>query len=113
MPVPLADLAERVLAAIDDFELCLGDPNYKFGASEEFQRLAIERSFEIICAAISCLPDSVRELHLHIDWQGMGDLNDRLRDFYYYDNIGAVREIAARNLPALKALSSGIRELRK
>jgi uncharacterized protein with HEPN domain len=103
MSLSLTGRAGLVLGAINDFEFCLSGRTPEVLAREDFWRLAIERSFKIICGTLRRLPDSVKAQQPEIDWQGMSDLEYRLHHFYHCNNASALREIAARNLPPLRA----------
>jgi uncharacterized protein with HEPN domain len=104
IPSTLAEKATHILSAINDFETCLSDAILEALRAEMFQRLAVERSFEIICGALSLLPYGVKTQQSQVDWQGMASLENRLRYHYYCDNTDTLLQIAARNLPPLKAL---------
>ena len=104
----LSERAGHVLAAIEDFEICLSDATAEMLKRDESRRLAVERSFEIICAAVRLLPDSAKVQQPQIDWQAMADLDSRLHDLYYCNNTDDLLGTATRNLPALKAFAERV-----
>jgi uncharacterized protein with HEPN domain len=65
-------------------------------------RLAVERSFEIICEASRRIPDEVKTRHPEIDWRGMTDFGNELRHAYHRIDPTVLWEIAERDLPPLK-----------
>jgi len=71
-------------------------------------RLAVERSFEIMCEASRAIPNHVKAQHPEIDWQGMVDFGDRLRHAYHRIDPNLLWQTAERDLPPLKALAEGI-----
>ena len=99
----LTERAAQVLVAIKDFETCLSHTNLEVFANEKIRRAAVERAFEIICGTLSGLPDSVKARQPQIDWRGMAELENRLREFYYCKNDDALSKIANQNMPLLKA----------
>jgi uncharacterized protein with HEPN domain len=104
-PPILSKRAAQVLDAIGDFEVCLFNTTPEMLASDKIRRMAVERSFEIICGAVSGLPEGVKTTQRQIDWQAMTDLRNRLLKFYYCNNIDALLDITRRNLPPLKAFA--------
>jgi uncharacterized protein with HEPN domain len=72
-------------------------------ASDMMLRLAIERSFEIICEATRGIPDNVKTQQRDINWRGMVDFGNRLRHAYHRIEPRILWEIAQRDLPPLKA----------
>ena len=71
-------------------------------------RLAVERSFEIMCEASRTIPNSVKAQYPEIDWQGMVDFGNRLRHAYHRIDPNLLWQIAERDLPPLKALAERI-----
>lgn len=104
-PPNLSKRAAQVLDAISDFEVCLSNATPDMLASDKVRRMAVERSFEIICRAVSLLPERVKAAQQQIDWQSMTDLRSRLLKFYYCNNIDALLDITRQNLPPLKAFA--------
>jgi uncharacterized protein with HEPN domain len=66
-------------------------------------RLAVERSFEIICEASRRVPDSVKSQQPQIDWKGMVDFGNLLRHVYHRVDPNLLLLTAERDLPPLKA----------
>lgn len=103
MPPSLSTLAAHALAAIDDFEFCLGNTTVQTLAREQIRLFAVERSFEMMFAALRLFPDNMKSQQPGIDWQEMADLDERLHDQYYCHNSDDLWRTAKRNLPGLKS----------
>jgi len=71
-------------------------------------RLAVERAFEIICEASRRIPEKIKAEQKDIDWQRMVDLGNLLRHAYHRVDPQTVFEIAARDLPPLKAFAERV-----
>lgn len=66
-------------------------------------RLAVERSFEIICEASRRIPDSIQSQHPEIDWKGMVDFGNLLPHAYHRIDPNLLWLTAESDLPPLKA----------
>jgi uncharacterized protein with HEPN domain len=103
MPPTLADRLTHVLTAIDTIQSALANKRYQDLASDMMLRLAVERSFEIICEASRRIPDDVKAEQPDINWRAMVDFGNRLRHAYHRIEPIILWEIAQQDLPALKA----------
>jgi uncharacterized protein with HEPN domain len=103
MPPTLADRLEHTLTAIETIQSALANKQLEDLAANLMLRLAIERSFEIICEASRRIPDEVKALHPDIEWQAMVDFGNELRHAYHRIDPAILWEIAHRDLPSLKA----------
>ena len=103
MPPTLADRLVHILAAIDTIQSALANKEIEDMTADLMLRLAVERSFEIICEASRRIPDDVKARHPEIDWQGMVDFGNELRHAYHRVEPSILWEIAQRDLPPLKA----------
>jgi uncharacterized protein with HEPN domain len=103
MPPTLADRLAHILEAISDIETLLSSRTIAAFAANKFDRMAVERSFEIICEAAHRIPDDVKAQHAEIDWRGMVDFGNRLRHAYHRIDPNLLWQIAERDLPPLKA----------
>ncbi|HYA04680.1 MAG TPA: HepT-like ribonuclease domain-containing protein [Xanthobacteraceae bacterium] len=103
MPPTLADRLVHILAAIDTIQSALANKEIGDMTADLMLRLAVERSFEIICEASRRIPDDVKARHPEIDWQGMVDFGNELRHAYHRVEPSILWEIAQRDLPPLKA----------
>ena len=108
MPPTLADRLAHILAAIDTIQAALAGKTPDDVAQNLMLRLAIERSFEIICEASRRVPEAVKAQHPDIDWQGMVDFGNRLRHAYHHIDPDILWQIAERDLPPLKAFAERI-----
>jgi uncharacterized protein with HEPN domain len=108
MPPTLADRLVHILAAIDTIENALANKRFDDVTGDLMLRLAVERSFEIICEASRRIPDNVKAQQPDIDWRGMLDLGNRLRHAYHRVEPSILWEIAQRDLPPLKAFAERI-----
>ncbi len=102
MPPTLANRLEHMLAAIDTIQKALANKQFDDLARDIMLRLAVERSFEIICEASRRIPDDVKTRHPEIDWRGMTDFGNELRHAYHRIDPTVLWEIAERDLPPLK-----------
>jgi uncharacterized protein with HEPN domain len=103
MPPTLADRLVHILEAINDIQALLSDTTVTSFAADKFKRMAVERSFEIMCEASRALPARVKAHRPEINWQGMVDFGNRLRHAYHRIDANLVWQIAERDLPPLKA----------
>jgi uncharacterized protein with HEPN domain len=103
MPPTLADRLTHILIAADTIQKALANKRYQDLAEDMMLRLAIERSFEIICEASHRIPDNVKAQQPDINWRGMVDFGNRLRHAYHRIEPSILWEIADRDLPQLKA----------
>lgn len=103
MPPTLADRLVHILAAIDTIQNTLANKRFEDMMGDLVLRLAVERSFEIICEASHRIPDKVKAQQPDIDWRGMSDFGNRLRHAYHRVEPSILWEIAQRDLPPLKA----------
>jgi uncharacterized protein with HEPN domain len=103
MPPTLADRLIHILAAIETIQSALANKRFEDPAGDLMLRLAVERSFEIICEASHRIPDNVKAQQPDIDWRGMLDFGNRLRHAYHRVEPDILWEVAQRDLPPLKA----------
>jgi uncharacterized protein with HEPN domain len=103
MPPTLADRLVHILAAIGAIQNALANKRFEDLTGDLMLRLAVERSFEIICEASHRIPDHVKAQQPDIDWRGMVDFGNRLRHAYHRVEPTILWEIAQRDLPPLKA----------
>ena len=102
MPPTLGDRLAHILEAIDNLQSFLSGQTAATLAADLPRRLAIERSFEIICEAARHVPASVRAQETGIDWQKMTDLGNLLRHAYHRVDVGRMMTIAETDLAPLK-----------
>jgi uncharacterized protein with HEPN domain len=103
MPPTLADRLEHVLMAIETIQHALANKEFDDLKDDLMLRLAVERSFEIICEAARRIPDEVKVREPGIAWRGMVDFGNELRHAYHRIAPALLWEIASRDLPPLKA----------
>ena len=108
MPPTLTDRLVHILTAIDTIQVALANKDVDDVGKDLMLRLAVERSFEIMCEASRRLPDEVKAQHPEIDWQGMIDFGNRLRHAYHTIDPNVLWRIAERDLPPLKAFAERI-----
>jgi len=108
MPPTLADRIVHILAAIDTIQTALASKTVEEFTKDLMLRLAVERSFEIMCEASRRIPDDVKAQHPEIDWQGMVDFGNRLRHAYHRIDPNIIWENAERDLPRLKAFAERV-----
>ncbi len=102
MPPTLADRLEHILAAISTIQNALANKELEDLTADLMLRLAVERSFEIICEASRRIPDSLKEQHPEINWRRMLDFGNQLRHAYHAIEPQILWEIAQRDLPGLR-----------
>jgi uncharacterized protein with HEPN domain len=105
MPPTVADRLVHILAAIDAIQSALANKQLEDLRGDLMLRLAIERSFEIICEASRRIPDQLKARHPDIDWRGMADFGNELRHAYHRVDPNVLWEIAHRDLPPLRAFA--------
>lgn len=98
----------HVLTAIDTVQMALADKTFDDVTSDIMLRLAVERSFEIMCEASRRIPDEIKAQHPEIDWLGMVDFGNRLRHAYHTIDPNILWRIAEHDLPPLKAFAERI-----
>jgi uncharacterized protein with HEPN domain len=103
MPPTLADRLMHVLTAIDTIQSALAHKRLEDLTSDLMLRLAVERSFEIICEASQRIPADVKAREPEIDWRKLVDFGNRLRHAYHRFEPSILWETAHRDLPPLKA----------
>ena len=108
MPPTLADRLVHILSAIETIEHALANKQLKDLNGDLVLRLAVERSFEIMCEASRRIPDEVKARHPEIDWPGMLNFGNELRHAYHRVDPTELWEIAHRDLPALKAFAERV-----
>jgi uncharacterized protein with HEPN domain len=108
MPPTLADRLRHILTAIDTIQAALANKTVNDIANNLMARLAVERSFEIICEAPRRIPDGAKVQHPEIDWQGMVGFGNRLRHAYHTIDPNILWQIAERDLPPLKAFAEQV-----
>ncbi len=108
MPPTVADRLMHILAAIDAIQSALANKQLEDIRRDLMLRLAVERSFEIICEASRRIPDQVKARHPDIDWRGMVDFGNELRHAYHRVDPNVLWEIAHRDLPPLKAFADRV-----
>jgi uncharacterized protein with HEPN domain len=102
MPPTLADRLEHIVVAIGTIESALADKSLQDLTADILLRLAVERSFEIICEASRGIPDGVKQQHPEISWRRMLDFGNQLRHAYHAVEPQILWDIAQRDLPALR-----------
>jgi len=105
MPPTLADRLVHISTAIDTIQRALANKQLEDLTNDMMLRLAVERSFEIICEASRRIPESVKSQQPQIDWKGMADFGNLLRHAYHRVDPGILWEIAHRDLPPLRAFA--------
>jgi uncharacterized protein with HEPN domain len=108
MPPTLADRLDHILIAINTIESALAHRKPEDLRGDLMLRLAIERSYEIICEATHRIPDDVKKQQPQIDWRAMVDFGNRLRHAYHRIEPSILWEIAHRDLPALRAFAERV-----
>lgn len=108
MPPTLADRLVHILTAIDVIQTLLITKTPEDLTSDLPLRYSIERAFEVICEASRRLPDEVKAQEKAIAWQRMVDFGNELRHAYHRVNPQILLEIAARDLPPLKAFAERV-----
>jgi len=103
MPPTLADRLVHILTAINTIQNALVNKRLDDLKDDLMLRLAVERSFEIICEASRRVPDNVKSLQPKIDWNGMVDFGNLLRHAYHRVDPNLLWLTAERDLPPLKA----------
>jgi uncharacterized protein with HEPN domain len=102
VPPTLSDRLIHILEAIDRIRSSLSATDQKRFAEDFFQRMAIERLFEIISEASRWIPADLKEGEKKIDWRRMADLGNQLRHAYHRVSPDLLWTIAERDLPPLK-----------
>ncbi len=108
MPPTLADRLVHILTAIDTIQAMLATKTAEDFAADFPSRLAVERALEIICEASRQIPEDVKARQKSIDWPRMVDFGNLLRHAYHRVDPQIVFEIAARDLPPLKAFAERV-----
>jgi uncharacterized protein with HEPN domain len=108
MPPTLADRLVHILTAIDVIQTLLATKTLEDLASDIPLRYSVERAFEVICEASRRLPDDVKAQQKAIDWQRIVDFGNELRHAYHRVNPQVLMEIAAHDLPPLKAFAERV-----
>lgn len=108
MPPTAADRLVHILTAIEMIQSALANKKLEDLSNDLLLRLAIERSFEIICEASRRVPDALKTEHSEINWRGMVDFGNELRHAYHRVNATILWEIAHRDLPPLKAFAERV-----
>jgi uncharacterized protein with HEPN domain len=103
MPPTLADRLVHILTAINAIQSVLANKRLEDMTSDLMLRLAVERSFEIICEASRRIPDNVKSQQPQINWKGMIDFGNLLRHAYHRVDSSLLWLTAERDLPPLKA----------
>ena len=103
MPPTLADRLVHILTAINTIQSALANKRLDDLKGDLMLRLAVERSFEIICEASRRVPDNVKAQQPQIDWNGMVDFGNLLRHAYHRVDPNLLWLTAERDLPPLKA----------
>ena len=102
MPPTLADRLEHILVAIGTIQNALANKSLENLDADLMLRLAVERSFEIICEASRRIPDSVKAQQPEINWRRMSDFGNQLRHAYHRIEPRILWETAQRDLPPLR-----------
>lgn len=108
MPPTLADRLVHILTAIDVIQALLATKTLEELASDIPLRFSVERAFEVICEASRRLPDNVKAQEKAINWRRMVDFGNELRHAYHRINPQILMEIAAHDLPPLKAFAERV-----
>jgi uncharacterized protein with HEPN domain len=105
MPPTTADRLVHILAAIEAIQNALAGKQLSDLTADLMLRLAIERSFEIICEASRRVPDELKAQNPDIEWRGMVDFGNELRHAYHRVDPIILWRTAHRDLPPLKAFA--------
>ena len=108
MPPTLADRLVHILAAIETIQAILANETLEDFTADITLRFAVERAFEIICEASRRIPENIKAQQKTIDWQRMVDFGNLLRHAYHRVDPKILLEIAARDLPPLKAFAESV-----
>jgi len=109
MPPTLADRLVHILAAIETtIQNALANKSVEDLTGDLMLRLAVERSFEIICEASRRIPDDVKAQQATIDWRAMLDFGNRLRHAYHRIEPSILWEITQRDLPPLRSFAEHV-----
>lgn len=103
MPPTLGDRLVHIVEAIENIHTFLAGKSLEAISSDKTLRLALERSFEIICEASRHVPPEIRASEGQIDWRHMTDLGNLLRHAYHRVDVARLLKIAETDLPPLKA----------
>lgn len=102
MPPTLGDRLTHIIEAINNIQAFVRGKRLEDISKDMTLRLAIERSFEIICEAARYVPEAIRAKNPQIDWQSMTDLGNLLRHAYHRVDVARLMKIAAAELPPLR-----------
>jgi uncharacterized protein with HEPN domain len=102
MPPTLADRLVHILSAINTIQSALSNKRLDDLKDDLMLRLAVERSFEIICEASRRVPDNIKSQQPQVDWNGMVDFGNLLRHAYHRVDQNLLWLTAERDLPPLK-----------
>lgn len=102
MPPTLGDRLAHIIEAIDNIQVFIAGKNLETISKDMTLRLALERSFEIICEASRHVPPEIKANEGEIDWRGMTDFGNLLRHAYHRIDVARLMKIAATDLPPLR-----------
>jgi uncharacterized protein with HEPN domain len=108
MPPTLADRLVHILTAINVIQTLLAAKTLDDLANDIPLRYSVERALEVICEASRRLPNDVKAQEKAIDWQRMVDFGNELRHAYHRVNPQVLMEIAAHDLPPLRAFAERV-----
>jgi uncharacterized protein with HEPN domain len=108
MPPTLADRLAHIIAVIDTIQSALTNKTIADFTADLMLRLAVERSFEIICEASRRVPEDIKAQQKAIDWRRMADFGNVLRHAYRVVDPQILFDIATRDLPPLKAFAERV-----
>ncbi len=108
MPPTAADRLVHILAAIETIQRALANKQLEDLTGDLMLRLAVERSFEIICEASRRVPDKLKTQSPDIDWRAMVDFGNELRHAYHRVDPTILWKIAHHDLPPLKAFAERV-----
>lgn len=102
MPPTLGDRLAHIIEAIDNIQTFVAGKSLETISKDLTLRLALERSFEIICEASRHVPPEIKASEVEIDWRHMTDLGNLLRHAYHRVDVARLMKIAGTDLPPLK-----------
>jgi uncharacterized protein with HEPN domain len=102
VPPTLGDRLAHIIEAIDNIQNFVAGKNLETISNDLTLRLALERSFEIICEASRHVPPEIKATEVEIDWRHMTDLGNLLRHAYHRVDVARLMKIAGTDLPPLK-----------
>lgn len=108
MPSNLADRFVPILDAIRIVQDMLADKRFEDFRKDQILRLASERAIGIVSETSRRIPADAKRQQPDIDWPRLARLGKYLRKHYYEIEPRWLWEVAARDLPPLKAIAERI-----